>query len=139
MFISILDNYACLFYMFNFQMCIAMKCVSSPAVAPVDTCPFGDETVYASYTTLPVNGSYATCAALINATTATSRSPYYYCNSELATPCCQTCKRNEPLFCSLLNICTGDAERMRIFLNAYISMIFYDKLMKFFLFAILFS
>ena len=101
MFISILDNYACLFYMFNFQMCIAMKCVSSPAVAPVDTCPFGDETVYASYTTLPVNGSYATCAALINATTATSRSPYYYCNSELATPCCQTCKRNEPLFCSL--------------------------------------
>ena len=39
----------------------------------------------------------------------------------------------------LLNICTGDAERMRIFLNAYISMIFYDKLMKFFLFAILFS
>ena len=33
----------------------------------------------------------------------------------------------------------GDAERMRIFLNAYIFMIFYDKLMKFFLFAILFS
>ena len=40
--------------------------------------------------------------------------------------------------CVILQL-TGDAERMRIFFNAYISMIFYDKLMKFFLFAIIFS
>ena len=70
-----------------------MTCSPSPA-APVDTCPFGDETVHASYTTLPVNGSYATCTILLNTAIAANKSPYFYCNSELSTSCCQTCKRN---------------------------------------------
>ena len=70
-----------------------MTCTSSSA-APVSNCPLGDETVYASYTTIPVNGPYATCATLINTTIANRQSPNYYCTNELSTSCCQTCRRN---------------------------------------------
>ena len=63
-------------------------------MAPNDVCPFGDEYVRASATTLNFGSSYTTCTSLLNFAIASRQSPNYYCTRELSTSCCQTCKRN---------------------------------------------
>ena len=73
------------------KVCSLGNCVAS-SVAPVSSCPFGDDVIQSWQTSLPNNALYMTCQDFLKYIISINQVPNYFCQANvLGSTCCQSC------------------------------------------------